>query len=196
MVRFATLILLLTVSVLSDSTAKIDASPLPPNVAASTSTNGRFLVVSERQYDNPNPHVVRRILRTTYHVMEMEAFLNGKDRLSIPARFWSESWEVTLDGVGGFWPLISNDGESLVLVGVTVADPRATALTIYRKALPEGTLIRVFRSRTYGPPGSWIPTARGDLCSRTLLRSGLPEAPWRSLRMIACCSIPPNGGIA
>jgi hypothetical protein len=132
-------------------------------VTASISTNGRFLVVTERQYDNPDPHFVRRILRTTYRVIETEAFLNSKDRLSTPVRFWSDRWQVTLEGnddIRIFWPLISNNGESLVLVGVTWAGPGATtALKIYRKALPEGTLVRsvpitdLWTSRELDPDG-------------------------------------------
>jgi hypothetical protein len=162
--RSATLILLLAAWALPDTSAKLDASPLAPNVTASLSTNGRFLVVTERQYDNPDPHVVRRILRTTYRVMETEAFLNSKDRLSSPARFWSDRWQVTIDGNDGsrvFWPLISNDGESLVLIGVTWASPGTTALKIYRKAIPEGILIRSVPITDLWTSGRLDPEGRG-----------------------------------
>lgn len=122
----------------------------PPVVRASRSTNGRFLVVTEREYDNPDLRQVRRIVRTTYRVMEAESFSNNnQDRLSTPAPLWSESalsWQVTPEGNDGiFWPLISNDGQSLVLVGVTAAAPGRTVLKIYRKNMFEGKLVRSFQ---------------------------------------------------
>lgn|GEM_PF-6275229 len=101
------------------------ASPPPPDVRASLSANGRFLVLTEREYDNPDPHGVRRIVRTTYQVMEADTFIhNSRDRLRTPATFWSESsplsWQVTPEGNDGirvFWPLISNDGSLLSSLG-------------------------------------------------------------------------------
>jgi hypothetical protein len=80
--------------------------------------------------------------------MESETFINGKDRLTTPASFWSESalsWQVSPEGNDGirvFWPLISNDGQSLVLVGLTAAVPGGAVLKIYRKKIFEGSLVR------------------------------------------------------
>jgi len=139
---------LVAVISLSITLAKLVASALPPNVRASSSTNSRFLVLTEREYDNPDPHAMRRIVRTTYQVMESETFINGKDRLTTPASFWSESalsWQVSPEGNDGirvFWPLISNDGQSLVLVGLTAAVPGGAVLKIYRKKIFEGSLVR------------------------------------------------------
>lgn len=131
---------------------KLGASPLPPNVRASLSTNGRFLVLTEREYDNPDSHVVRRIVRTTYQVMEAETFINNsRDRLNTPATFWSDSafsWQVAPEGndaIRPFWPLISNDGQSLVLVAITAAVPGVPVLEIYRKKTFEGSLVRSFQ---------------------------------------------------
>jgi hypothetical protein len=143
----ATIILLLVaVLLLPITSVKLGSSPLPPNVRASRSTNGRFLVLTEREYDNPDPRAVRRIVRTTYRVMEAESFINSKDCLTTPAPLWSESalsWQVTPEGNDGiFWPLISNDGQSLVLVGVTAAVPGGAVLKIYRKNMFEGSLVR------------------------------------------------------
>jgi hypothetical protein len=146
-----TIILLVAVFSLPITSVKLVASPLPPNVRVSRSTNGRFLVLTEREYDNPDPRAVRRIVRTTYRVMEAENFINSKDRLTTPAPFWSESalsWQVTPEGNDGmrvFWPLISNDGQSLVLVGVTAAVPGGAVLKIYRKKMFEGNLVRSFQ---------------------------------------------------
>jgi len=139
---------LVAVISLSITSAKLVASALPPNVRASRSTNGRFLVLTEREYDNPDPHAVRRIVRATYQVLESDTFINSKDRLTTPAPFWSESalsWQVSPEGNDGrrvFWPLISNDGQSLVLVGLTAAVPGGAVLKIYRKKMFEGSLVR------------------------------------------------------
>lgn len=142
----ATVLLAVSVSI---TLVKLVASPLPPNVRASLSTNGRFLVLTEREYDNPDPHVVRRIVRTTYQVMEAETFINNsRDRLNTPATFWSDSalsWQVAHEGNRIFWPLISNDGQSLVLVAVTAAVPGVPVLRIYRKKMFEGSLVRSFQ---------------------------------------------------
>lgn len=137
-----------TVILLSITSAKLAASAMPPNVLASRSTNGRFLVLTEREYDNPDPHAVKRIVRTTYQVMESETFINSKDRLITSAPFWSESalsWRVSPEGNDGtrvFWPLVSSDGQSLVLVGITAAVPGSPILKIYRKKEFEGSLVR------------------------------------------------------
>jgi hypothetical protein len=83
--------------------------------------------------------------------MEAENFMNNQDRLTTPNRFWSEStlsWQVAPeenDGMRVFWPLISNDGQSLVLVGVTEAVPGGAVLKIYRKKMFEGILVRSFQ---------------------------------------------------
>jgi hypothetical protein len=79
-----------------------------------------------------------------------EKFVNSKDRLDVPTSFWSdlswEGWQVTPDGEDGarvFWPLISNDGQSLVLVGLSSASAvsRTTVLKIYRKNGHAGKLV-------------------------------------------------------
>jgi len=147
----AAMIILFVISLLPVAPPKLIASPLPPNVRASRSTNGRFLVLTEREYDNPNPHAVRKIVRTTYQVLETETFINSKDRLYTPAPLWSDSalsWQITpdeKDGIRIFWPLISNDGQSLVLVGVMPAFPGSEVLRIYRKKIYEGNLVRSFQ---------------------------------------------------
>jgi hypothetical protein len=143
------ILLLIAVFSLTLTSVKLVASPPPPIVRASSSTNGRFLVLIELEYDNPDPHAVRRIVWTTYRVTEAEDSINGKDRLPAPAPLWSESaltWQVTSQGNDGiFWPLISNDGQSLILVGVTAAVPGGTVLKIYRKNMFEGSLVRSFQ---------------------------------------------------
>jgi hypothetical protein len=98
------------------------ASPLFPDVRASRSMNGKYLVVVEQTFDNPDPTAVRQVLRSTYVVLKSEPFTNSRDRLQTTAPFWSAfGWQVTPRGQashGGFLPLISDDGQTLVLVGV------------------------------------------------------------------------------
>ena len=124
------------------------ASPLPPNVMASRSANGRFLVLTQRELDSSDQNGGRRIIRTAYQVYESEPFSNTKDRLSAPVPFWSDSafsWRLTLEGHEGrrvFWPMISDDGNTLVLVAVTVPMRGEPVLQIYRKQNHAGVLIR------------------------------------------------------
>lgn len=123
------------------------ASAPAPNVIASRSANGRFLVYADREFDNPDSTLVRNILHTTFRIMEMETFLNSKDRLNTDAAFWSDhGWEVKLDKQAErstWWPLISNDGQSLVLIAVAPPFSNTMALRIYRKTgFRETTLIR------------------------------------------------------
>jgi hypothetical protein len=110
------------------------ASPAAPNVQASRSVNGRYLVTIKREYEDPNERI-RTVRRTTYTVMEAENFINGGYRLNAPVPFWSERWHVTLDGREGsqtFWPMISDDGRSMILIGVTPPLKRPAVLKIYR----------------------------------------------------------------
>src|ERR1039457_125047 len=101
------------------------ASPLFPDVRASRSMNGKYLVVVEQTFDNPDPSAVRRVLRSTYVVLKSEPFTNSRDRLQTAASFWSAfGWQVTPGGKASqrvFLPLISDDGQTLVLVGVGAA---------------------------------------------------------------------------
>lgn len=123
---------------------KTFASPPPPVVRASISKNGRFLVVTEWEFENPNDQI-RRIKRTTYTVMEIESFINNKDRLNAPVPFWSERWHVTLD-TWNFWPMISDDGHSLILIGVTFPFGNQSVLKIYRaKNCCETELVRDYK---------------------------------------------------
>jgi hypothetical protein len=141
---------LLVATCLPITSTRLIASAPPPVIRASRSVNGRFLVVTEYEYENPNDEI-RRIRRTTYRVLETEFFINDKDRLSAPVSFWSESaggWEVTLEGLEGkqmFWPMITDNGQSLILVGVTAPGPTQTVLKIYRRKSYKGELVRSYQ---------------------------------------------------
>ncbi len=142
--------LLLLTALLFATAVALVASPLPPNVVASTSPNGRFLILTQREFDSLDPDAVRRVVRTTYQVLDREPFLNAKDRLTAAVPFWSEtasSWRIALDGADGrqlFWPLISDDGQTVVLVGITPGSFGQSVLRIYKKRQFTGTLVRAF----------------------------------------------------
>jgi hypothetical protein len=116
----------------------LSAGPLLPNVRASSSPNGRFLVLVEATYDKPGA-IVKMPVQTRYEVVEAERFTNEGDRLNAPVTFWSDSarsWTVTQSGVEMkemFWPIVSNDGQFLVLVGLGPVFSNTTALEIYRQ---------------------------------------------------------------
>ena len=135
-----------------------NAGPLLPTVRASSSPNGRFLVMIESTYDKTGP-VAKTPVRTRYEVLEVERFINERDRLNAPATFWSDSalsWTVTQSWAGAsetFWPIVSDEGQFLVLIGVGPAFPNTTALEIYRKNChtrqdvancDEGSLVRAY----------------------------------------------------
>ncbi len=120
------------------------ASPLPPFVGASTSPNGRFLVVAEREYNGPEG-TIRKIVRTVYRVRQLETFLTDKDRFNTSTRFWSEGWALSLGGKEGQdapWPMISNDGETIVLVHLGPPWPKVPTLTIFREKDYRGELVK------------------------------------------------------
>ena len=74
-------------------------SALAPMVRASQSANGKFLVVTEWEYDSPNRQVPRMLVSSTYRVLRVEPFINDKDRLDGATTFWSDSdWEVSREG--------------------------------------------------------------------------------------------------
>lgn len=78
----------------------------------------------------------------------LDGFINVKDRLTAPNTFYSESgWTVKTkfdDAHLTYWPIVSDDGATLVLVGVTFADPRDAVLKIYRQSGVGGALVRSF----------------------------------------------------
>ncbi len=147
--RSTTSILLVALISISIGGARLAASAPPPNVVASSSMNGRFLVVARMESAaNEAQAAVRRIVRTSYEVFEAEPFINSKDRLSTPTRFWSDSamsWRVALEGGETPWPMVSDDGTYLVLVSVTVGFPGQVVLRIYRKEGREGHLVKDFQ---------------------------------------------------
>ncbi len=123
-------------------------SPLPPVVRGAVSANGRFLVVSSFDLGDVVDGGGQRIKGQTFEVNTVETFLNAKDRLNAPNVFYSGlGWAVKTkfdESHLTYWPIVSNDGATLVLVGVTAPWPRASILQIYRRSRTDGAPVRSF----------------------------------------------------
>ena len=113
-------------------TSAVWAGPPFPVVRAASSANGKFLVVMEFEYLNPD-QLVRTITRVSYRVLRREEFINDEFTTANP--FWSYDWDVALapKGEGIPLPFISNDGEYLVLASVDPPFSDVTVLRIYRE---------------------------------------------------------------
>jgi len=133
------------------------AEPLFPVVGASSSSNGKFLVVLEFQYENP-AETIKRINKITYHVFKREDFIN--DKFTTPAAYWSYSWtywNVDLDmpkGMGGPpLPYITNNGNVLVFISVTPPlSDTIEVLRIYRKDEYHGALLKAYQLKDVWTP--------------------------------------------
>lgn len=108
-----------------------------PLIRASQSANGKFLVVMELELRNSH-----EIIRSNYRILQVETFINAKDRLDSSGVFWTDTpWTVTVEGGGAFYPLISNDGQYLVLLRLAPPFPDSQpVLEIYHREFSAGTL--------------------------------------------------------
>ncbi len=104
------------------------AGSLPPCIKAASSKSGNFLVVMNMVLDPPQSGVAtRRIRQFSFEVFPKESFINPKDRLTAPARFFTDwaQWGVVLDPANNPdraftehcpLPLVTDDGEFLILI--------------------------------------------------------------------------------
>lgn len=126
------------------------ASPLPPLVLAAQSANGKWLVTVDFELAPPQDSGGgRRILRTTYHVLSQERFLNSnRDRLDAPGALWSERWFLNRSAAdergARVWPIISDDGQTLVLINMTAPFTKSTVLSIYQEDRLRGRFVRTY----------------------------------------------------
>jgi hypothetical protein len=127
------------------------AGPLFPDVRVSSSSNGKYLVVVEETFDNPDAGV-RRVLQRTYVVLQSEPFINYGNRLQSATQFWSSSgsqcWQVTPAGATSqsiYLPMISNDGQILVLVLVSPPMGDQEVVRIYHREGNKAKLIRAVK---------------------------------------------------
>jgi hypothetical protein len=132
-------------------TAQVFASPLPPLVRSASSNNGQFLVVATLKLGPPGDGGEQMILGETFEINARETFANTKGRLTAPNKYWVDSWnswKIELPRQNGFsapWPIISDDGSTLILVGVSPPMSGMTLLAIYKRDGRGGKLLRSYK---------------------------------------------------
>jgi hypothetical protein len=132
--RAGLLLLVLTSSQLSF------AGALMPCLKAAASKNGNSLVVVERQQGSG---------QISLRVFPKENWVNAKDKLNAPTVYWTDLmlWSIVLDPQRLNWescplPLITDDGEFLILLNRDPDIPDREALQIYRRRDHIGDPIR------------------------------------------------------
>jgi hypothetical protein len=116
------------------------ASPLSSCFKAVISSNGNFLAIVDLQL-GPGPSNSRRIERVSLQVFPKEEFVNARDKLSTREIHWTDwpQWSVVLDapqtGIGPACPLplITDNGEFVVLLQIGPAFDGHAVLQIYRR---------------------------------------------------------------
>jgi hypothetical protein len=117
------------------------AGPFPPCLHAASSKNGNFLVLIQAE----NTSGTRQIRQWSFEVFPKEDFINAKDRLDAQGTYWTDwmRWSVLLNidphtlSLCPF-PLITDDGEFLVILHVGPAFSGDPVLEIYRKRDHQG----------------------------------------------------------
>ncbi len=137
-----------------------------PYLVAASSSNGVFLAVTQYEYTDPRGGTRQTLEKVTYHVFAKEIF--PQDRFSRPGTHWSTtaaSWGVTVEGnfggPGGWLPLVSNNGDYLVLIAVTSpVDANLDVIRIYRKSTGQsGSLIGTHSLQDLWPQNQVAPLA-------------------------------------
>lgn len=116
------------------------AGALMPCLKAAASKNGDFLVVVERQQGSG---------QISLQVFPKENWVNAKDKLSAPTVYWTDfmRWSIVLEPQRLNWescplPLITDDGEFLILLNRDPSIADREALQIYRRRDHIGDPIR------------------------------------------------------
>ena len=160
--RLSTTLFLLT---LMFTATRVVAGPLVPSILASQSANGRFLVVVDTEYENSAHDGGQNVRRCTFPVMEALKYQS----LNAPITLWfsfAENWQVTLDADGGiFWPMVSDDGQSLVLIGRALPVPGPSILKIYHRnrGSQDVKLVRSYQIGDLWTPRQVTPIDKGLL---------------------------------
>jgi hypothetical protein len=157
--RLISIALVVTTTLASRSGVTAQEPRWFPSLAAASSANGEFLAVWEYQYTEPKAGTNPTVKKVAFHVCTKETF--PRDRFDRPGAFWSRAtaWGFTMEGLdsaGMPWlPLISNDGDYLVLVaGISALNGNLGVLRIYRKRPPQdGVLVATHQLRDLWPPG-------------------------------------------
>jgi hypothetical protein len=115
------------------------ASPLFPCPKAVSSTNGRFLVIVD-VVTKSEARRITTVKSVSFQVFPKEDFINAKDRLLTASPYWTDwaRWKLVL-GEKEIWsggscpaPLISDDGEFLVLLRTGFVSADVAAIHVYR----------------------------------------------------------------
>jgi hypothetical protein len=116
-----------------------EASPLFPCPKAVSSTNGRFLVIVD-VVTKPGASRIATVKSVSFQIFPKEDFINAKDRVLTANPYWTDwaRWKLVLgekeirSETTCPAPLISDDGEFLVLLrtGPVFADD--AAIRVYR----------------------------------------------------------------
>jgi hypothetical protein len=110
------------------------AGALFPCARAVASANGDFVVILDDQLQPGQSYAHERL-----SVFPREKFINAKDELLTPAPYWTdrEAWSMVLDSSRDLAncpaPLITDDGEFLVLLQTGPAFAATSVLRIYRR---------------------------------------------------------------
>ena len=130
-------------------TARVFASPLPPLIRAATSNNGQFLVVATLKLGPAGEGGGQMILGETFEINARETFVYTKGRLTAPNKYYLPDlgWKIELPRQIGFiapWPIVSDDGSTLILVGVSPPMSGMKLLAIYKRDGRGGKLLRSY----------------------------------------------------
>jgi hypothetical protein len=115
-----------------------------PCIEAASSSHGNFLVIVERQFE-PLEGTALRTKQVSFEVRKREQFVNAYQRMSAPVTFWSgPQWSVVLGAQDQTilrlyscgLPLVTDDGEFLILLTVGPGPSGEPALRIYRRGDP------------------------------------------------------------
>lgn len=139
----------------------VSASAPPPLILAAQSANGQWLVtVNHELGPAENAAGGRTIRSTTFSIVHREPFINSsRDLLRAPGALWSERWLLTLPAAESAapprWPILSDDGRTLVLVTVTAPFPDLPVLAIYRENQKAGEVNHGELVRSYSLQNLW-----------------------------------------
>jgi hypothetical protein len=131
-------------------TAHVFASAMPPLIRAATSNNGQFLVMATLKLELVDETGMQRIQGETFEVSE--TFAHTKADLTAPNKYYLDNangWKVELPRQNGFiapWPIICDDGSSLILVGLDPPARGVILLAIYKKHGRGGKLLRSYKA--------------------------------------------------
>jgi hypothetical protein len=133
----------------------------PPCVKAVSSSNGNFIVVSDFQLGPAGPEYggAKTVQRVSLLVFPRENFINAKGGVTSTAIFWTDflRWSVIIEPSGTRpipgcpFPLITDDGEFLIVLSESAIDFGDPALRIYRRRDHPGEPRPVGEPRPEGP---------------------------------------------